>query len=66
MVVTKDTDEERTDSPIMTVKELCSYLRIHQATLYRMIKDGKIPHFRMGADYRFNRETIDAWMKNQK
>jgi excisionase family DNA binding protein len=64
--VVKDTEDEGTISPVMTVKDICTYLRIHQTTLYRLVKAEKIPHFRVGADYRFNREAIDAWMKNQK
>jgi excisionase family DNA binding protein len=61
-----DSEDERTVSPVMTVKDICSYLRIHHTTLYRMLKAEKIPHFRVGADYRFSREAIDEWMKNQK
>jgi excisionase family DNA binding protein len=49
-------------SPVMTLLELSDYLRIHQSTVYRMIKRGELPHFRIGSDFRFNREQIDAWM----
>jgi excisionase family DNA binding protein len=49
-------------SPIMTVNELSTYLHVHKSTVYRLIKGGEIPGaFRMGSDWRFNREQIDRW-----
>jgi excisionase family DNA binding protein len=48
-------------SPVMTVNEVCAYLRVHRSTLYRLLKAGRIPYFRMGSDYRFNREQIKNW-----
>ena len=53
------------DEAIMTVKDLADFLRIHQSTVYRMAKAGKIPFFRVGFDYRFNRVTIQKWMEKQ-
>jgi excisionase family DNA binding protein len=52
--------------PVLTVDELSAYLRIHRNTLYRLIKAGQIPCFRVGFDYRFNREAIDAWQRAQE
>jgi excisionase family DNA binding protein len=49
----------------MIPPEVCAYLRIHRSTLFRLIEAGKIPHFRIGSDYRFNREMIEAWMRDR-
>ncbi len=38
-------------SEIMTIKEVAAYLRVHQSTLYRLIKRGKLPTFRVGSDF---------------
>jgi excisionase family DNA binding protein len=51
---------------VMTADELCGLLRIHKSTLYRLIKKGNFPHFRIGTDYRFSREAIDEWRKAQE
>jgi excisionase family DNA binding protein len=48
-------------SPVLTVKDLCTYLRVNQSTVYRLIKARKLPAFRVGSDWRFNREDIDRW-----
>lgn len=52
-------------SSLMTVNELASYLRVHPATICRLVKRGELPAFRVGSDWRFNREIIDVWVKKQ-
>ena len=53
-------------SPVLTVVELCDYLRIHKSTLYRIVKANGIPWFRVGSEYRFNRQAIDEWRRAQE
>lgn len=54
------------DTPILTTVEVAAYLRVHPSTIYKMLRAGKLPHFRVGQDYRFNRESIDRWMKERE
>ena len=49
------------EDEILTVREVAKFLRIHPTTVYRLAKNGRIPAFRVGADYRFNRVAIDRW-----
>ena len=44
---------------VMTVDEVCEYLRVHPTTIYRLIKQGMIPAFRVGGRWRFNVEDIE-------
>jgi excisionase family DNA binding protein len=53
------------DHEILTVKDLCDLLQIHQSTLYKLIKAGKIPTFRLGSDWRFRRSQIMRWIAEQ-
>jgi excisionase family DNA binding protein len=46
---------------VMKVTEVSEYLRVHRATIYRLLRHQAIPAFRIGSDWRFNREDIDAW-----
>ena len=48
-------------SPVLTVKDLAHYLRVHPSTVYRLLKDGQLPAFKVGSDWRFNLEEIDRW-----
>jgi putative molybdopterin biosynthesis protein len=60
------TDEELKRAPqanIMTVRELAEYLRVHPSTIYRLLRHGTLPAFRVGSDWRFSREEIDRWRR---
>jgi excisionase family DNA binding protein len=46
---------------VLTVTELCTYLKVDRSTVYRLIKAGKLPAFKVGGDWRFNVEEIDRW-----
>lgn len=46
---------------VMTVKELSNYLRVHPSTIYKLLRRGELPGFRIGTDWRFNAEVIDHW-----
>jgi len=47
---------------IMTTKELAEYLRLHQITICKLSKEGKIPCIRIGRVWRFDKEVIDEWI----
>jgi excisionase family DNA binding protein len=53
------------ESNLMTVRELAQYLRCHPATIYKLLKKGKIPAFKVGSDWRFNPVAIDEWRVDQ-
>jgi excisionase family DNA binding protein len=50
---------------VITVRELSNYLRVHPTTVYRLLKNGKLPAFKVGSDWRFNVEAIDLWRRGQ-
>jgi len=54
-----------TDTKVLTVSELSNYLRVHRSTVYRLLKKGQLPGFRIGSDWRFNVEAIDQWRLQQ-
>jgi excisionase family DNA binding protein len=49
------------ESNMLTLREVCQLLRVHPSTVYRLIKTGKLPAFKIGRDFRFNRESIEKW-----
>jgi excisionase family DNA binding protein len=50
---------------VFTVNELADYLRVHRSTIYRLLKKGQLPGFKIGSDWRFNVEVIDQWRLRQ-
>ncbi len=51
-------------SKYLTVAELSEYLQIHRTTIYRMLRQGKLPGFRIGSDWRFSLEAIEQWQRD--
>jgi excisionase family DNA binding protein len=39
-------------------------LQVDRSTIYRLIRKGNIPCFKVGGDYRFAVHVIDKWMKS--
>ncbi len=54
-------DEGRRE--ILTVREVADYLHCHQTTIYRLIRTGQIPAFRLIGSWRFKLDAIDRWMQ---
>jgi excisionase family DNA binding protein len=51
---------------IMTIEELAKYLRLHKSTVYRMVRQGEIPSSKIGNQWRFRKDVIDAWISNKE
>ena len=47
----------------LTVPEVAQMLRVSRQTIYNLIREGKIPHFRVGSKVRFNRKDVEAFMQ---
>jgi len=54
------------DERVMTVKEVAQYLKVHTSTVYRLVQSGELPGFKIGGDWRFNKESIDRWRIEQE
>ena len=50
----------------VTVPEVAEFLRVSRQTIYMMVKNGKIPHFRVGSKVRFKRSDIEAFAQPTK
>lgn len=59
--------EKRHIAPaVMTVKDLSEYLRVHRTTIYRLLRSGQIPGFRIDGDWRFHIKAIDEWRSQRE
>lgn len=50
----------------LTVQEVAQYLGVHTDTIYTMVRQKQIPHFRIRRRILFSREAIDAWIREQE
>jgi len=53
------------EKEIMTAKEVASYLKLHPLTVHRYAREGKIPAFKIGTDWRFHKKYIESWIKDK-
>jgi excisionase family DNA binding protein len=49
------------EDELFTIKELSEHLRVHPTTIYRLLRQGRLPGFRVGSNWRFNRAAIEQW-----
>jgi excisionase family DNA binding protein len=47
---------------ILTITEVAELLKVHPITVYRMIKQGKLPVFRIGRVLRFDADQLQNWL----
>jgi excisionase family DNA binding protein len=55
------------DPDVLTLKvtkETAAYLRVHETTIYRLIRRG-LPYFKVARGCRFYRPQIDDWTREQ-
>ena len=57
---------DATPSPMMTLAELAQHLQVNRNTLYKLIRQGEIPAFKIGSDYRFDRNAIEQLMADRQ
>lgn len=49
-------------SSVFTIDELVAYLRVPKSTLYKLVREGKVPAQKVDRHWRFRKEAIDAWL----
>jgi excisionase family DNA binding protein len=47
---------------VLTIEELSAYLKIPRSTLYKLVREGRIPSQKVGRHWRFRKEAIDRWL----
>ena len=47
---------------ILTVPEVAEYLRVSDAKVYRLVRQGRLPVVRIGKVWRFRKDLLDQWL----
>jgi excisionase family DNA binding protein len=47
---------------VLTIGEVAEMLRVHPTTVYRLLKRGDIPGFKIGGNWRVSVNALDRWM----
>jgi excisionase family DNA binding protein len=50
---------------ILTLSELSEHLHVSKTTIYKMLRERKLPGFRVGHEWRFHFDAIEQWQRDQ-
>ena len=53
-------------TPLLTIDEVCSRLNVSISTVRRLIRDAKLPAYRVGGRLRFKPEEVAAYVDSQR
>ena len=54
------------ENAFSTIGEISEYLKLKPSTLYAMVAEKRIPHFKIGRLVRFKKAEIDLWLENHR
>lgn len=57
--------DTQTAGDILTIRQLAEYLMVSEKTVYRMLDRNELPAVRVGAQWRFRKQDIDAWLTEE-
>lgn len=50
---------------IMTIEEVARYLSLHELTVRRLAREGEIPAFKIGRQWRVKKNLLDRWIQRE-
>ncbi|GAB4446485.1 MAG: hypothetical protein Kow0031_29120 [Anaerolineae bacterium] len=50
---------------MLTSKEMQAILHVDRSTIYRMAESGRLPAIKVGKQWRFPKQQVEAWLKTQ-
>jgi excisionase family DNA binding protein len=59
-------NRSRTSEQVLTVDQVAAYLQLNRLTVYRYLRDGRIPAARLGKVYRILKADVDRFLEIQK
>ena len=57
--------KEQKPGEILTMDELAVYLKIPKSTLYKLVREGKVPSQKVGRHWRFRKTLVDNWLEKK-
>jgi len=62
----KQAEQSIQERAFLSIQWLSIYLGIGPKSLYAMVEENRIPHYRVGKLIRFKRSEIDEWMEGNR
>jgi excisionase family DNA binding protein len=58
-------EELRNRRELLTVNELSALLSAHKMSIYKWVRQGRIPHLRVGSGLRFDPRALAQWLERR-
>jgi excisionase family DNA binding protein len=58
----KSIEKKPEEFTMLTVQEVAEYLRMSEAKVYRLVKEGRLPVIHIGRAWRFRKDLLDQWL----
>jgi len=63
-IMTKIRENLANQKEYLSVADMAAEFGIHEMTFYRMIRDKKIPAFKIGSQWRVRRQDLNKWLES--
>jgi excisionase family DNA binding protein len=50
------------NNAVLDIDQLSQYLKVPKSTLYRLVRENRIPSHKVGKHWRFRKEAVDQWL----
>ena len=57
---------QNNDTHYLTVDEVAKRFGVNVTTVYRLVKQGHLPAFKVGNQWRFSEHRLDEWVSDQE
>jgi excisionase family DNA binding protein len=47
---------------MLTIAEVAKYLKLHELTVRRLAREGELPAFKVGRQWRIKRDLLEKWI----
>ena len=50
------------ETNMLTIAEVAKYLKLHELTVRRLAREGELPAFKVGRQWRIKRDLLEEWI----
>jgi len=54
------------DKPYLSIEDVARRFRVNTTTVYRLVKRGKLPAFKVGSQWRFSEARLQEWVADRE
>lgn len=54
------------EKPYLSIQEVAKRFRLNNTTVYRLVKQGRLPAFKVGNQWRFSEDRLKEWIADRE